>query len=479
MASEDTDIEASHKRPRNNGQTIDVRFLLQSKLSCCLDLSTANGVLFASILSIGIDVESLPEILLDILPKLEEVGAQFENNEQDPSDGHCEVRMLLHQSHAGCIIGKGGSQIKILREKTGAHIKVYSNVCPSSTERVVQISGEVKVIVNCISEIIALISQSPVKGPTTLYDPHNYDSFYSGEYGGYSDGSRLTQRWSPFAPRMSAPLRGSSLRIPPPFMGARGRAPLPPPVRSWTASGRPEGLPTRPPTPASWRTTVRPPAPTEPQYSKPPADSYPFGAIASPSTSSTMGDSIFGTPLPNYAADTAQSAPVTTSSIPAAASSRVILQLGTLFNSKPILNGDKQGSSQVTIPNDVSHHSSLLESAEPAVVSSQLAGAIIGKGGQRIRKIRRESGAGITIDESQPGSNERVITISGTPQQIQMAQYLLQQKLVILLFGPLEKQEVTSFWWWGTPLLPAGSSFVRLTAWFFSLLPATACLVLS
>ncbi|UYV72781.1 HNRNPK [Cordylochernes scorpioides] len=76
----------------------------------------------------------------------------------------------------------------------------------------------------------------------------------------------------------------------------------------------------------------------------------------------------------------------------------------------PMVVVPKKGSSQVTIPND-------------------LAGAIIGKGGQRIRKIWRESGAGITIDESQPGSNERVITISGTPQQIQMAQYLLQQNV--------------------------------------------------
>ncbi|UYV75083.1 K02A2.6-like, partial [Cordylochernes scorpioides] len=76
----------------------------------------------------------------------------------------------------------------------------------------------------------------------------------------------------------------------------------------------------------------------------------------------------------------------------------------------PMVVVPKKGSSQVTIPND-------------------LAGAIIGKGGQRIRKIRRESGAGITIDESQPGSNERVITISGTPQQIQTAQYLLQQNV--------------------------------------------------
>lgn len=58
----------------------------------------------------------------------------------------------------------------------------------------------------------------------------------------------------------------------------------------------------------------------------------------------------------------------------------------------------------------------------------QLAGAIIGKGGARIRKIRSDSGAGITIDEPLPGSNDRIITITGLPSQIQMAQYLLQQR---------------------------------------------------
>jgi KH domain. len=57
-----------------------------------------------------------------------------------------------------------------------------------------------------------------------------------------------------------------------------------------------------------------------------------------------------------------------------------------------------------------------------------MAGAIIGKAGQRIRKIRNDSGAGITIDEPLPGSNDRIITITGTASQIQMAQYLLQQR---------------------------------------------------
>lgn len=62
----------------------------------------------------------------------------------------------------------------------------------------------------------------------------------------------------------------------------------------------------------------------------------------------------------------------------------------------------------------------------------QLAGAIIGKGGGRIRKIRADSGAGITIDEPLPGSNDRIITITGLANQIQMAQYLLQQRYLFL-----------------------------------------------
>lgn len=58
----------------------------------------------------------------------------------------------------------------------------------------------------------------------------------------------------------------------------------------------------------------------------------------------------------------------------------------------------------------------------------QLAGAIIGKGGGRIRRIRSESNAFIQIDEALPGSSDRIITITGTPKQIQAAQYMLQQR---------------------------------------------------
>lgn len=72
-------------------------------------------------------------------------------------------------------------------------------------------------------------------------------------------------------------------------------------------------------------------------------------------------------------------------------------------------NDDGKETTQVTIPKD-------------------LAGAIIGKAGNRIRRIRMESNAFITIDEPLPGSTDRIITISGSSKQIQMAQFLLQQR---------------------------------------------------
>lgn len=62
----------------------------------------------------------------------------------------------------------------------------------------------------------------------------------------------------------------------------------------------------------------------------------------------------------------------------------------------------------------------------------KVAGAIIGKGGQRIRKIRRDSSATINIEEASQGTNDRIITITGSLNQAQMGQYLMQQRYLNL-----------------------------------------------
>merc|ERR1719210_2185022 len=61
---------------------------------------------------------------------------------------------------------------------------------------------------------------------------------------------------------------------------------------------------------------------------------------------------------------------------------------GTMFGGGG--GGGPTSSTQVSIPKD-------------------LAGAIIGKGGARIRQIRQESGANIKVDEAAEGSNDRII----------------------------------------------------------------------
>lgn len=187
------------KRRRSSGRTVDARFLLQSKNAGAIigkggaNINRLRKDFKASvtvpdcpgperILTIVADIETVGDILTDIIPKLEDYA------HHRTTSFECEMRMLMHQSHAGCVIGRGGQRIKELREKTGAQIKVYSNVCPESTERVAQITGFPNVVVDCVKEICDLINQSPIKGPSQLYDPHNYSMIYAHEYGGFGEG---------------------------------------------------------------------------------------------------------------------------------------------------------------------------------------------------------------------------------------------------------------------------------------------------
>jgi len=81
---------------------------------------------------------------------------------------------------------------------------------------------------------------------------------------------------------------------------------------------------------------------------------------------------------------------------------------------RPLISGNDSNygapqmqTNQVTIPN-------------------HLASCIIGPRGTKIAHIRQASGAIIRIDDPAPGSNDRIITIQGSPAQISQAQYFLQ-----------------------------------------------------
>ncbi|KAH9512041.1 hypothetical protein DERF_010454 [Dermatophagoides farinae] len=146
----------------------------------------------------------------------------------------CEIRLLLHTSHAGGLIGKGGARITQLREETKAGIKVYSECCPQSTERVCAVTGPIDIVTNAVGIILNLIRTFPIKGPNQLYNPAHFDPFMSLRYGGFGEttagpltsGPHCTQQSVHPPPPVShhEPSRTNSIFTPPPI-------PPPPPTQ--------------------------------------------------------------------------------------------------------------------------------------------------------------------------------------------------------------------------------------------------------
>ncbi|XP_013861961.1 heterogeneous nuclear ribonucleoprotein K, like [Austrofundulus limnaeus] len=385
--AEDMDEEQVFKRSRNTDEMVELRVLLQSKNAGAVigkggknikalrtDYNASVSVPDSSgperILSVNASIDTIGDILLKIIPTLEEY------QHYSGTDFDCELRLLIHQSLAGGIIGVKGAKIKELRENTQTTIKLFQECCPHSTDRVVLVGGKPKRVIECIKVILELVSEAPIKGRTQPYDPNFYDETY--DYGGFTvlfeDRGRRPMGGFPIR------VRGGFERMPP----VRSR-PMPPSRRDYDDVSPRRG----PPPPLSRRVGSRArnlplPPPPLPRGG---GDRFSHGSYHSsmddrPSDRRVRGgdryDSMSGSGYGGRGSYSDIGGPVITT--------------------------------QVTIPKD-------------------LAGSIIGKGGQRIKQIRHESGASIKIDEPLEGSEDRIITITGTQDQIQNAQYLLQNSV--------------------------------------------------
>uniref|UniRef100_A0A8B9JUH0 Heterogeneous nuclear ribonucleoprotein K n=1 Tax=Astyanax mexicanus TaxID=7994 RepID=A0A8B9JUH0_ASTMX len=379
--AEDMDEEQAFKRSRNTDEMVELRVLLQSKNAGAVigkggknikalrtDYNASVSVPDSSgperILSVSADIETIGEILLKIIPTLEEY--QHYNG----IDFDCELRLLIHQSLAGGIIGVKGAKIKELRENTQTTIKLFQECCPHSTDRVVLVGGKPQRVVECIKVILELTSEAPIKGRAQPYDPNFYDETY--DYGGFT--MMFEERGR--RPMGGFPMRGRGGfdRMPP----GRGGRPMPPSRRDYDDMSPRRGPPPPPPGRGGRggsraRNLPLPPPP-------PPRGGCKYFSFALSDRRGRPGD--------RY-------------------ESMVSCGRGSYSDiGGPVI------TTQVTIPKD-------------------LAGSIIGKGGQRIKQIRHESGASIKIDEPLEGSEDRIITITGTQDQIQNAQYLLQNSFSV------------------------------------------------
>ncbi|XP_061732602.1 heterogeneous nuclear ribonucleoprotein K, like isoform X2 [Nerophis ophidion] len=382
--AEDMDEEHAFKRSRNAEEVLELRVLLQSKNAGAVigkggknikalrtDYNASVSVPDSSgperILSVNANIDTIGDILLKIIPTLEEY------QHYSGIDFDCELRLLIHQSLAGGIIGVKGTKIKELRENTQTTIKLFQECCPHSTDRVVLVGGKPERVIECIKVIMELVSEATIKGRAQPYDPNFYDETY--DYGGFT---------VMFEERGRRPMGSFPIRVRGGFermSTARGSRPPPSSRRDYDDLSPRRG----PPPPLSrGRVGSRArnlPLPPPPRGG---GDRFSHGSYHDdrPSDRRSRGgdryDSMSGGGYGGRGSYSDMGGPVITT--------------------------------QVTIPKD-------------------LAGSIIGKGGQRIKQIRHESGASIKIDEPLEGSEDRIITIIGTQDQIQNAQYLLQNSV--------------------------------------------------
>ena len=123
---------------------------------------------------------------------LEEIGEELKRSGRILEDEHTEVRLLMHTSHAGYVIGQGGKNIKTLRNDTGCRIIINTEHCPYSTDRVCQISGLVDSVMTCVDRILVMVDETPIKGEKKRYNANFANDKV--DYGGYKSGPRRSDR---------------------------------------------------------------------------------------------------------------------------------------------------------------------------------------------------------------------------------------------------------------------------------------------
>ncbi|XP_030662101.1 poly(rC)-binding protein 3 isoform X18 [Nomascus leucogenys] len=300
------------------------------------------------------------------------------------------IRLLMHGKEVGSIIGKKGETVKKMREESGARINISEGNCP---ERIVTITGPTDAIFKAFAmiaykfeeDIINSMSNSPAtsKPPVTLrlVVPASQCGSLIGK-----GGSKIKEiRESP----------GAQVQV--------AGAMLPNSTeRAVTISGTPDAIIQCVKQICVVMLESPPKGATIPYRPKPASTPVIF---AGGQAYTIQGQ--YAIPHPDQLTKLHQLAMQQTPFPP----------LGQTNPAFPGLDASPPASThELTIPND-------------------LIGCIIGRQGTKINEIRQMSGAQIKIANATEGSSERQITITGTPANISLAQYLINARLTSEVTG--------------------------------------------
>lgn len=388
--SDSSDKKSVNKRSRKDEE--EIRLLIPSKMAGAIigkaghniqklrteyqaQVNVGDSTGPERVLTIGGDMETITKVVKDVMKHLDKAG-----------ENEYELRILVHQSLAGCVIGRGGTKIKELKDQIGCRLKIFSNIAPQSTDRIAQVIGTEDQCLTALNDIIGLIQGTPIKGPVHNYDPHNYDDMYADEYGGYGiggGGGGNFRNGRNAGENSGGNAGGFDRRDRFDDRGREGR-------------GYDRGNDRN-------RGGMR-----EREFINPWAPNVNGQQMGGNAFGGGGGLGMGGMGALNLGGSGGNMGTMPNIGNMGNMGSMGNGSMGSFGGQAPTM--DNRTSTQVTIPKD-------------------LAGAIIGKGGGRIRRIRNESNAFIQIDEALPGSTDRIITITGSQKEIQAAQYMLQQSV--------------------------------------------------
>ncbi|XP_067647386.1 poly(rC)-binding protein 3 isoform X2 [Eurosta solidaginis] len=281
------------------------------------------------------------------------------------------IRLIVPASQCGSLIGKSGSKIKEIRQSTGCSIQVASEMLPNSTERAVTLTGTADQITQCIYQICLVMLESPPRGATIPYRPK---------------------------PQVAGPVilaNGQAFTI-------QGNYALP----------AQETCPVFPLALATGGLHAGLSGLTDPLLK----GAHLQGAVPAAHHHLQHIPDVAKNPLASLAAlGLAGLTPAGTAGINPTAALAALAgsQLRTAAIAQQSRTQQQQQQHEMTVSND-------------------LIGCIIGKGGTKIAEIRQISGAMIRIsncEEREGGNTDRTITISGNPDSVALAQYLINMSV--------------------------------------------------
>ncbi|KAL1130172.1 hypothetical protein AAG570_013110 [Ranatra chinensis] len=369
------------------------------------------------------NIESIMEVLDFINGKIREkpdlVSKQGLEHEIKGGEREKQVKILVPNSTAGMIIGKGGNYIKQLKEESGAYVQISQKAKDQSLqERCITVMGDLNNNKKACAMILSKVQEDPqsgsslnvsyadVTGPVANFNPTgspyahptNQQTFSSAtinsSFPSGLTGITLTLNLEPNNPGHSNPLINQV-------------------VNSITV--------------ALHTTGYSDPAIAE--ISNAVSTLAKYGMIGIGNSSGFIGMApMDGTTAHNGIASSVFG-PIGTSA------SRTVLDLALEQfrhpasgpTSPPQLNNNSFGLGKHEVTN-LNKEAKKVDTEVPEAI----VGAILGPGGRSLVEIQNMSGALIQISKKgiyAPGTRNRVVTISGSLNAINTAQYLIEQKI--------------------------------------------------